>query len=30
MTRFQRTLLLTVACGVMAIGIAWVILVTIH
>jgi hypothetical protein len=26
MTRFQRILLMTVACGVIALGIAWLIL----
>jgi hypothetical protein len=27
MTRFQRILLMTIACGVIAVGIAWLILV---
>jgi hypothetical protein len=26
MTRFQRILLLTIVCGVIAVGIAWLIL----
>jgi hypothetical protein len=26
MTRFQRILLLTIVCGVIALGIAWLIL----
>jgi hypothetical protein len=30
MTRFQRVLLLSLACGAIAIGIAWLILVALR
>jgi hypothetical protein len=30
MTRFQRVLLFSVACGVVAIGIAWLILAVLR
>jgi hypothetical protein len=30
MTRFQRILMLSAACGVIAIGIAWLILAVMH
>ncbi len=30
MTRFQRILLLTLVCGVIAVGIAWLILVILR